>query len=80
MPAPKTKTLSQIRKKKRLIGFIGGYLIDDGALTLEELDDGLLQQLSLAQQGRAMRLGEVLVDLGYVTPKQVDRAVERHAR
>ncbi len=81
MPAAvKTKSLTQIRKKKKLVGFIGGYLIDDGALTLEELDHGLLRQMNLALQGHAPRLGQVLIELGYVTTAQLDLAAKRQAR
>ncbi len=80
MPALNAQTLKQIKKKKKLIGFIGGYLIDDGALTLDELDRGLLRQMYLAQQGHVTRLGQVLVEMGYITPKQLERAMVRHAR
>jgi hypothetical protein len=75
-----TKSLGQIRKKKRIIGFIGGYLIDDGALTLEELDRGLVKQMNLALHGRPPRLGQVLIELGLITLHELERAVERQAR
>lgn len=78
--AYKTKSLAQTKKKRRLVGFIGGYLIDDGALTLDELDRGILRQMDLAQQGHVTRLGQVLVEMGYITTEQLDRALKRHAR
>ena len=50
-----SKALAHIRReKKKFIGFIGGYLIDDGVLTLEELDRGILRQMRLAEEGAAM--------------------------
>jgi hypothetical protein len=73
--------LAQIKKeKKRFIGFIGGYLIDDGVLTLEQLDRGLLQQMTLAEGGHLMRLEEVLMDLGYISQPDVVRALERYQK
>jgi hypothetical protein len=72
-----SRTLSKIKKeKKKFIGFIGGYLIDHSALTLEQLDRGLLQQLRLAEQGHLVRLEQVLMDLGYITQPDVIRAME----
>lgn len=76
----KTRSLAQIKRKKKVVGFIGGYLIDDGALTLEELDHGLLRQINLALQGRAPRLGQILIELGYITTAELELALKRHDR
>ena len=74
------KTLAKIRKEKRkFIGFIGGYLIDAGVLTLEELDRGILQQLRLAEEGQVAKLGEILIDLRYITPADLASAMQRRA-
>ena len=67
-------------RTRRIIGFIGGYLIDDGALTLPDLDRGLERQLRLAAQGRQARLGEVLIEMGIITPEQLDGALKRQAK
>lgn len=73
-----SKALAQLRKeKKRFVGFIGGYLIDDGALTLEQLDDGILRQIRLAEEGKATKLGEVLIDLGFITRADLKHAIQR---
>jgi len=71
------KALAQIKKeKKKFIGFIGGYLIDAGVLTLEQLDRGILRQIRLAEEGRVSKLGEVLIDLGYITQTDLARAMQ----
>ena len=76
-----SRALSQIKKeKKKFIGFIGGYLIEDGALTLEQLDRGLLRQLNLAEAGHLVRLEQVLMDMGYISQPDVVRAMERHQK
>ncbi len=80
MTSAMPKSLGQIRKKKRLIGFIGGYLIDDGVLTLEELDRGLVRQMNLALHGHGRRLGQVLMEMGFITLQELERAVKRQAR
>jgi len=72
-----TKALAQIKKeKKKFIGFIGGYLIDAGVLTLEQLDRGILRQIHLAEEGRVIKLGEVLIDLGFITQADLTRAMQ----
>jgi hypothetical protein len=62
--------------QRRLNGFIGGYLIDDGALQIEDLDRGLVRQLELALEGRPLRIGVVLVEMGLITPPQLERALQ----
>lgn len=76
-----TSRLAHVKKeKKKFIGFIGGYLIDDGVLTLEQLDKGLLQQLQLAEDGHLTRLEQVLMDLGFIRQSDVVRALERYQK
>ena len=73
-----SKALAQIRReKKKFVGFIGGYLIDAGVLTLEQLDRGILRQIRLAEEGQVTKLGQVLIDLGYITRADLARAIER---
>ncbi len=67
-------------RTRRIIGFIGGYLIADGIISLADLDRGLEVQLRLAAQGRQVRLGEVLIELGLITREQLDQELERQSR
>lgn len=60
--------------------FIGNYLLEDRALTLEDLDRALQKQLELAMSGQPMKIGDVLVQMGVITPEQLRRALERQAR
>jgi hypothetical protein len=64
-------------RKRRIKGFIGGYLFESGLLTLEQLDSALERQLELIVQGRALRLGEVLVEMGVITRGQLEQAKTR---
>jgi hypothetical protein len=66
-------------RRRPIPGFIGGYLIADDAITLEQLDRALEHQLRLAAQGRNLRLGEVLIEMGFVTPVRLERALKRQA-
>lgn len=61
-------------RKRRIKGFISGYLFESGALTAKELDAALERQLELAVQGIETRLGEVLVQTGAVTQDQLAHA------
>ncbi len=62
---------------RRISGFISGHLIAEGLITLEQLDAALERQLSLAAQGETRRLGEVLVEIGAVSPQALERALAR---
>lgn len=61
-------------RKRRIKGFIGGFLFESGLITLEQLDLALERQLELNVHGRGLRLGEVLVDMGVITKEQLDQA------
>ncbi len=67
-------------RTRRIVGFIGGYLIEDGVITLADLDRGLEIQLRLQADGRQVRLGEVLIEMGVLTREQLARALDRQAR
>ena len=60
-----------------VVGFIGGYLIEQGALTLQQLDQALLKQLKLAARGEILSVGAVLIRLGYITAAELARAEQR---
>lgn len=62
---------------ERLVGFIGGYLVDQGSITLEQLDRALVYQMEMAMQGQRLNIGQVLQQLGYVNAHDLDRAVKR---
>ncbi len=67
-------------RKRRIVGFIGGYLLEDGALTTSDLDRGLEAQLRLAAQGRQVQLGQLLVEMGFITREQLEHALARQAK
>ncbi len=79
MSAYRTGHLEQI-DSKRLVGFIGGYLVAQGSITLEQLDHALLFQMELAERGEKLTLAQVLQRLGYVTPQELARAIKRQQR
>lgn len=71
--------MASIREERirRIKGFISGYLFEAGAITLEQLDAALERQLELIAQGRPLRLGEVLVEMGAITREQLVQAQNR---
>lgn len=66
-----------VERDRRIKGFITGYLLEDGVLTLEQLDSALEHQLELTVQGRSLTLGDVLVEMGMVTREQLERVRAR---
>jgi hypothetical protein len=70
-PRPRPKTIG---KSVAGLGFIGGYLIAQGALTLEQLDTALLRQMELAAKGENLSLSDVLLRLGYITKAELAQA------
>lgn len=77
---PSNNEWIEAERTRRIVGFIGGYLVEDGAVTLADLDRGLDMQLRLAAQGRHVRLGQVLIEMGIITPEQLEHALARQAR
>lgn len=66
-------------RTRRIPGFTCGYLFEAGKLTLEQLDLALERQLSLQAQGRALRLCDVLVELGVITRADLESALSRQS-
>jgi hypothetical protein len=56
---------------------LGEYLREQKLLTDRQVVDALRQQFIARDLGLRRRLGEILVERGYVTRKQVDEAAAR---
>jgi hypothetical protein len=57
----------QTSKDEGSLGRIGTYLLRRNIVTLAQIHQGLARQRELQAAGRGTKLGEVLVDLGYVS-------------
>jgi hypothetical protein len=68
------------RSRTGIVGFIGGYLIDQGTLTLEQLDAALLFQLRLAETGEHLPLEDTLVRLRMADEQDIASAKEKQQR
>lgn len=58
---------------------IGELLVDDGAITREQLNQGLQAHKEIIQKGGRGLLGQTLVDLGYTNEEVVTRTLARQA-
>jgi type IV pilus assembly protein PilB len=58
-------------KRRRL----GEVLVDHGAITAEQLSEALLAQRAATSQGRRVRLGPLLSELGYASDRQIAAAL-----
>ncbi|MDZ4133866.1 MAG: type II secretion system protein GspE, partial [Dethiobacteria bacterium] len=58
---------------------IGELLVDDGAITREQLNQALQAHKEIIQKGGRGLLGQTLVDLGYTTEEVVTRTLARQA-
>jgi signal transduction histidine kinase len=56
---------------------LGDYLIDQGLIRQEQLDEALLRQKQWAAEGRHRLIGMTLVDMGYLDRETLDRAITR---
>ena len=54
---------------------LGAILILMGWATLAQVDQALIEQRHLRQDGRVERLGEILVRQGVVRPEHVERVI-----
>ena len=58
----------------------GEYMIAKGHITQVQLEAALQRQQELARKGRYMWLGEILVEMNYVRPSQVQEALSVQKR
>lgn len=58
-----------------LVPRIGQYLLQQGLLTQEKLDEALKRQAELAEQGERLLLGQTLVQMGFIDQDILDRVV-----
>ncbi len=58
-----------------LVPRLGETLVAKGWITHRQLEQALAYQQQQRQQGRDLRLGQALIELGYLDPETLDRAV-----
>lgn len=58
-------------------GFLGNQLISLGKITHEQLNEAIIRQKVLEDQGMKGRLGQILVDMGFCSEEDVAYAVAR---
>lgn len=58
-----------------LVPRIGQYLLQQGLITQDKLDEALERQRELAEQGQRLLLGQTLVQMGFVDQETLDRIV-----
>lgn len=59
---------------------LGEYLVRRGLLNQRQLSHAIQQQETLRREGRNLNLGEVLAEMGYVTPFQIEQALQDQQR
>ncbi|MHB1133322.1 MAG: hypothetical protein ACYC4L_13185 [Chloroflexota bacterium] len=65
--------------EKQRAKLLGEYLREQTGLTSTQVVRGLRRQVMARDQGQQKLLGEILVELGYVTPHDVTSAKARQA-
>jgi hypothetical protein len=74
-------TLDQQSAQKLTGNFkFGEYMIAKGHITQVQLEAALQRQQELARKGRYLWLGEILVEMNYVRPSQVQEALAYQKR
>ena len=58
---------------------LGEYLRERTPLTSQQVIEGLREQVIARDRGIARRLGEILIERGYVTPQDVAEAASRQS-
>lgn len=62
---------------KRTIPFLGEYLLQEGMITHQQLDMALRRHEELARRGQPKQMGQVMVELGYITQAQLENWLNR---
>lgn len=58
----------------------GEYLVQNGDITEDQLRTALAQQRELARQGETVTVGQVLLDMGFITRAQLERTSIQQVR
>ncbi len=61
-----------------LIPRLGERLVAQGLITQAQLEEALAYQQRRAAEGRPLRLGQALVELGYLSPDTLDRVIAEY--
>ena len=56
----------------KAVPFLGEYLLKQGVITQQQLEMALRRHQDLAKRGSRKRVGEVMIELGYINQKQLD--------
>ncbi|MCL6650586.1 MAG: hypothetical protein K6U89_20005 [Chloroflexi bacterium] len=73
---PISGSLLSVRDLGSSVPFLGRYLVEQGVLSMADLESALARQQQLARLGRPARLGDVLVDLKLASREQVEAALK----
>lgn len=79
----KFKTFDPVAEQMKNTGTkfrFGEYMVAKGIITEIQLQAALNRQAELARKGRYMWLGEILVDMNYARPSQVQEALSVQKR
>ncbi|MCB9443700.1 MAG: hypothetical protein H6669_05640 [Ardenticatenaceae bacterium] len=61
-----------------LVPRLGEHLVEQGRITPTQLEHALHIQKKMAQSNEQVLVGELLVDLGYISRKHLDEAITQH--
>lgn len=64
-------------RNKRTIPFLGEYLLQEGMITRQQLEMALRRHEELARRGQPKQMGQVMVELGYITQAQLETWLNR---
>lgn len=56
---------------------LGHLLIEDGAITEDQLHRALIKQRELTARGRPERFGDLLVAMGFISTEELERTLAR---
>lgn len=59
---------------------LGEYLVEQGYVSPQQLEQALAEQLRLDQKGHHLSLGQILVRLNVITQPLIDKAAKEHER
>lgn len=69
-----------LRKYASRVRLLGEILVHRGAINEDQLEGALTRQRELAEKGERKRVGELLIDMGFITDHDFQRAYEEQQR
>lgn len=78
-PSRNSYDYRDIPRSNRPVPYLGEFLMQEGVINQHQLNVALRTHYDMALRGQPKRVGEVMIQLGFLTPQQLERLLVRRS-